>query len=277
MTKLTGLIGYPVSHSLSPAIHGYWVEEHGVDAEYKLLTTAPNRLRQTMLHMRRKNARGLNVTVPHKQAVLEYLDGLHVSARRIGAVNTILNRDGHFEGHNTDAYGFITNLKENAKNAAAMLQHVVLLGAGGATRAAIVALQDAGAKNITLTNRTLDKAIGLANEFEVEAAPWDERESLIKTATLLVNTTSLGMGGQPPLEMDLKQLPNDAIVHDIVYAPFETELLKAARLRGNHVVDGLGMLLYQAQAAFELWHGIRPKVTPELREHVLKQMAEHAA
>lgn len=272
MTKLTGLIGYPVSHSLSPVIHGYWLEEHGVAAEYKLLTTAPNRLRQTVMHMRRKNARGLNVTVPHKQSVLEHLDGLHVSARRIGAVNTILNRDGHFEGHNTDAYGFITNLKEGAKNAAAMLQQIILLGAGGATRAAIVALQDAGAKNIALTNRTLDKAIALANAFEVEAAPWEERAALLKGATLLVNTTSLGMEGQPPLEMDLTHLPDDAIVHDIVYAPLETELLKAARQRGNPTVDGLGMLLYQAQAAFELWHGIRPKVTPELRAHVLARL-----
>ena len=272
MTKLTGLIGYPVSHSLSPLIHNYWMEEHGIDATYKLFTTAPNRLRQTMLHMRRKNACGLNITVPHKQAVLDYVDGLHVSARRMGAVNTIVNRDGHFEGHNTDAYGFITNLCEGSKKLPSMLQNVVLFGAGGATRAAIVALADAGAKNITITNRTYDKARVLADTFEVEIAPWEDREALLKTATLLVNTTSLGMTGQPPLEIDLSDLPTDTMVHDIVYAPLETELLKNARLRGNPTIDGLGMLLYQAQAAFELWHGIRPTVTPELRAHVVEKL-----
>jgi shikimate dehydrogenase len=270
MTKLTGLIGFPVSHSLSPAIQSYWIEKHGLDADYKLLTTPPKRLRQTMLHMRQKNAVGVNVTIPHKQAVIEYLDGLDASATRIGAVNTVVSRTGKFIGHNTDAYGFITNLNESLGDLKSHLENIVLLGAGGATRAAIVALADAGAKNITLTNRTIDKAIALANEFEIEAAPWEDRAALLNGATLLVNTTSLGMDGQPPLEIDLKFLPDGAAVHDIVYAPLETALLKTARLRGHTVVDGLGMLLYQAQAAFELWHGMRPDVTPELRAHVLK-------
>ena len=277
MTSLTGLIGFPVSHSLSPAIHAFWIEQHRLEADYKLLTTPPNRLRQTMLHMRKKQALGVNITVPHKQAVMEYLDGLDKSAKRIGAVNTVVNRKGKFEGHNTDAYGFITNLKESLGDLKPYLENIVLLGAGGATRAAIVALADAGAKNITLTNRTIDKAIALANEFEIEAAPWEDRATILVDATLLVNTTSLGMHGQPPLEIDLSNLPAAAAVHDIVYAPLETELLAAAKARGNRTVDGLGMLLYQAQAAFHLWHGMKPEVTQALRDHVLQQQKENAA
>ena len=275
--KLTGLIGFPVSHSLSPAIHAFWIEQHKLDADYKLLTTPPNRLRQTMLHMRKKQALGVNITVPHKQAVMEYLDGINKSAKHIGAVNTVVNRKGKFEGHNTDAYGFITNLRESFGDLKPYLENIVLLGAGGATRAVIVALADAGAKNITLTNRTIDKAIALANEFEIEAAPWEDRAALLNGATLLVNTTSLGMDGQPPLEIDLKNLPDHAVVHDIVYAPLETDLLAAAKARGNRTVDGLGMLLYQAQASFELWHGVKPEVTQALRDHVLQQKKEHAS
>jgi len=275
--KLTALIGFPVSHSLSPAIHSYWIAQHGIDAEYKLLTTAPNRLRQTMLHMRRKEALGLNITVPHKQAVMEHIDVLDKSAKRIGAVNTIVNRKGTLEGHNTDAYGFIANVRGALGDSASCLEKVVVLGAGGATRAAIVALADAGAKHILLTNRTTDKAVALANEFHVDVVPWEERAAALAGASLLVNTTSLGMEGQPPLEMDLTVLPDHAVVHDIVYAPLETDLLKKARLRGHTTVDGLGMLLYQAQAAFELWHGVRPEVTPELRAHVLTHLVERVA
>ncbi len=275
MTALTGLIGYPVSHSLSPRIHDFWIKEHGLDAAYKLFTTAPARLRQTMLHMRKKEVRGVNITIPHKQAVMEYLDDTDANARAIGAVNTVTNRDGKFVGSNTDAYGFITNLREGLTgkpdgDIANYLQHVVVLGAGGATRAIIVALQQAGAKTITLTNRSFDKAQILANHFNLTALPWEVRAEALSEATLLVNTTSLGMAGHPPLELGLSALPKSAAVHDIVYAPLETPLLFAAAKQGHQTVDGLGMLLYQAQAAFELWHGVKPKVTKALRDHVLE-------
>lgn len=269
MTKLTGLIGYPVSHSLSPHIHAYWFEKHGIAAEYKLFTTAPARLRQTMLHMRKKNVTGVNITVPHKQAVLEYLDAVDAIGTRIGAVNTVINKNGKFTGTNTDAYGFITNLREGLGDLMPHLEQVVLLGAGGATRAAIAALQDAGAKNITLINRTLATAEAMAQEFGVQVAPWEARNSTIGKASLLVNTTSLGMTGHPSLDIDVKQLPESAAVHDIVYAPLETPLLKYARQRGHRTVDGFGMLLYQAQLAFKEWHGVLPEVTAELRAHVL--------
>jgi shikimate dehydrogenase len=275
MTRLTGLIGYPVSHSRSPRIHEYWIAEHELDVSYKLFTTPLPRLRQTMLHMRKKNVAGLNITVPHKQAVMEYLDGVDDLARRIGAVNTAINRDGKFIGSNTDAYGFIANLRDGLGDLTAYGVHVVVLGAGGATRAALLSLVEAGVARITLTNRTRESAEVLARAFATDAtpitvAPWEDRDSILRDASLLINTTSLGMVSHHLLHIDVKQLPRDAAVHDIVYAPLETELLKAAAKRGLKTVDGLGMLLYQAQKAFELWHGILPAVTPKLRAHVLE-------
>jgi shikimate dehydrogenase len=267
---ITGLIGYPVAHSLSPRIHAFWRAQHGIEGEYKLFTTQPPRLRQTMFHMRKKNWRGVNITVPHKQAVMEYLDAIDVMGTRIGAVNTITHDNGKLTGTNTDAYGFITHLRASlGGDISAHTSNILLLGAGGATRAAIVALQEAGAKHITLLNRTNETAQTLAAEFGVSAAPWETRNSAIATASMLVNTTSLGMSGQPALDLDLKQLAEGAVVYDIVYAPLETGLLKYARQRGHKTVDGLGMLLYQAQRAFECWHGVLPEVTEELRTHVL--------
>ncbi len=275
MTTLTGLIGYPLDHSLSPRIHSYWITQYSVNAEYKLFTTPPARVRQIVKRLRDKGAAGFNVTIPHKLAVMEYLDTMDTTATRIGAVNTVIIKDGIATGTNTDAYGFITNLREGLTGSvegdiSSALTNVVLLGAGGATRAAIVALRDAGAKTITLINRSADKAQALAEEFSCTSIPWDEKNAALHGATLLINTTSLGMQHQPPLDLDLSALRAHAAVHDIVYAPLETELLKTARQRGHPAVDGLGMLLYQAQKAFELWHGVLPAVTAELRAHVLE-------
>ena len=282
MTHRTGLIGFPTSHSLSPRIHGYWIAEHKLDASYKLFTTPPARLRQTMLHMRKKSASGINITIPHKQNVMEYLDAVDPLAKRIGAVNTVVNKNGKFTGINTDAYGFITHLRESLtgkpdgdiKN---HIKNVVILGAGGATRAIIVGLKDAGAEHITLTNRTEKTARKMASEFQLEHLPWEVREELVSDATLLINTTSLGMQGHDPLTLSLEALPKHAVVADIVYAPLETELLKTARERGHPTVDGLGMLLYQAQLAFKEWFGILPAVTPALRAHVLEKTDDVAA
>lgn len=270
MTKLTGLIGNPVSHSLSPHIHSYWAAKYNLEVDYKLFTTPLPRLRQTILHMRKKNVAGVNITIPHKQSVMEYLDQVDAAANRIGAVNTVTNKNGTFIGTNTDAYGFITALREGLTgkedgDITASLSHVILLGAGGATRAAIVALKDAGAKKITVMNRTIDKAVNLANEFGIDAVAWEERHTAIVSASLLVNTTSLGMQGHPELELDVAALPEGCAVYDIVYAPRRTKLLLDAKARKLPTVEGIGMLLYQAQAAFEIWHGIRPEVTAELR------------
>lgn len=268
--SITGLIGYPVSHSRSPIIHEYWADKYNIETSYKLFTTAPNRLRQTIFHMRKKNWRGLNVTIPHKQDVGEYLDGLDETATRIGAVNTILNQNGKLIGTNTDGYGFIENLRQGLGDLTPYLKKVLLLGSGGATRAAIVALHDAGAKEIIITNRTEKTAEVMARHFGIKSVPWETKEQILKGVTLLVNTTSLGMEGKPDLQLDISSLDSVAAVHDIVYAPLETSLLKSAKNKGLRTVDGLGMLLYQAQQAFELWHGIKPAVTAELRAKTLE-------
>lgn len=269
MSALTGLIGFPTEHSKSPAIHGHWISAHNIDAEYKLFTTPPARVRQVVKRLRDKGVKGFNVTVPHKLAVMEFLDEMDAVATKIGAVNTVFLQKDKLVGTNTDAYGFITNLSQGLGELKPYLNNVILLGAGGATRAAIVALQQAGAGSITLVNRSAEKAEKIAEEFGVNVLPWDVRNQALEGASLLVNTTSLGMKGEPALELDLSALPKAAAVHDIVYVPLETELLKAAKSRGHAVVDGLGMLLYQAQKAFEIWHGVSPEVTPELRAKVL--------
>ncbi|PZP86215.1 MAG: shikimate dehydrogenase [Azospirillum brasilense] len=276
MTILTALIGFPTEHSLSPVIHAYWMHQHNIDGAYKLLTTPPPRLRQTMFHVRKKQMRGVNITVPHKESVLEFLDAVDVTATRIGAVNTVIAEGETLNGTNTDAYGFMQNLID-ACDGTPDLSHCVLLGAGGAARAAIVALQEAGAKRITLMNRTQASAEKLADEFGVDVAEWDVSGNGLSTATLLVNTTSLGMKGQPPVNMSWQHLPESAVVYDIVYNPLETGLLKSCRARGNTVVDGLGMLLYQAQKAFALWHGVEPVVDKALRQHVIAAMRAREA
>ena len=274
MTHLTGLIGYPIGHSLSPFIHEYWLREYGIDGAYKLFTTQPPRLRQTMLHMRKKKVTGVNITIPHKQTVIQYLDSIDTIAEKTGAVNTVIQKNGKYIGTNTDVFGFITNLRNGLPKLETYFGHIVILGAGGATRAAIIALQEAGATNITLINRTQKSADELAKQFNVHVAPWEARNSAIGSATLLVNTTALGMTGQPALDLDLKQLPDGCAVHDIVYAPRETMLLTYARQRKLPTVDGIGMLLYQAQAAFYAWHNVMPAITPELRASLATQTTE---
>lgn len=265
----TGLVGWPVAHSLSPKIHEYWLFKHGLKASYELFATEPSKLADIAARLRTENIRGVNVTVPHKEKIIYHLDAMDRGAKQIGAVNTITQRDGRLYGTNTDAYGFITNLKQGLGELTPYIKKVVVLGAGGASRAIIVALQEANAKSIVLSNRTAEAAELLAEDFGVATHPWEKRNDALADATLLINATSLGMKDKPPLEIDLSALPKSAAVHDIVYAPLETEILKNARLRGHPAVDGLGMLLYQAQRAFEQWHGVLPQVTDELRQRVL--------
>lgn len=271
--KRTGLIGWPVEHSLSPAIHRYWFGQYGIDGSYELFPCGPGTLPAMVKELRAKNIAGFNITVPHKEAVIPHLDALDTISRQIGAVNTVVVADGKWLGTNTDAHGFTANLWESVGDMAPYLDSVIVLGAGGAARAALAALKEARAKRITLVNRTTDTAKLLAGQFGVGFEPWERREQALTQATLLVNTTSLGMKGKPPLELSLETLPRTALVHDIVYAPLETELLRNARKRGNKTVDGLGMLLHQAAGAFRLWHEVNPAVTAELRNHVLKAAA----
>lgn len=271
---VAGVMGWPVTHSRSPRLHGYWLEKHGVDGAYIPMAVPPERLEQALRALPALGLRGTNVTVPHKEAALRVCDTVDSLARRIGAVNTVVvGPDGALEGSNTDAFGLIENLREGS-DWQAMDGPVVILGAGGAARAACVALIDAGARSISIVNRTPERASELAGAMapQCSAIAWDRREEALDGAALVINTTTLGMTGQPPLEIRLGALPVGATVYDIVYAPLETDLLAAARARGNRAVDGLGMLLHQARPGFEAWFGVRPEVDESLRDFVLQNL-----
>lgn len=269
--RLAGVMGWPVEHSLSPRLHGYWLEQHGIDGAYVPLAVAPADLPTALTALPALGFRGVNLTLPHKEQALDLCQEVDDLARRIGAVNTIVVRDGRLFGSNSDAFGFLENLKDGAPDWRAEAAPAVVLGAGGASRAVVAALADAGAPEVRLVNRTRERAEALATALggALSVYDWDRREAALAEAGLLVNTTTLGMAGQPPLDLDLGALPVEAVVTDIVYTPLMTPLLQAARTRGNPLVDGLGMLLHQARPGFEAWYGVRPEVTPGLRDFVL--------
>ena len=279
-TRLAGIMGWPVAHSRSPALHNFWLDEHGIDGAYVPLPVRPEHLAQALSALPALGFRGCNLTMPHKQAALAAVDRVDPLARRIGAVNTIVvTADGRLEGSNTDAYAFRENLRDHAPSWSAARGPAVVLGAGGAARAVVAALIEAGSVEIRLVNRTRDRAECLARDLAVAAAPrisvwgWEARDEALHEAGLLVNTTSLGMTGEPELAIDLARLPPTAIVADIVYVPLETALLSAARRRGHVVVDGLGMLLHQARPGFAAWFGVPVDATRGLRAAVLSTLA----
>ena len=265
---LAGVMGWPVAHSRSPLIHNYWLQKHGLSGSYVQLAVQPGQLSIALSGLAVLGFRGCNMTIPHKVETLKLVHEVDANARRVGAVNTVVVQpDGSLIGLNTDGYGYIQSLLDAQPDWRADAGPVVVLGAGGAARAVVLALGDRGAKEILLLNRTLDKAEAMAAEFgaPVKAVPWEQRHAALAGAALLVNTTSQGMHGSPPLDIDLSALPTDTLVSDIIYAPLETPLLLAAKARGNPTVGGLGMLLNQARPAFEAWFGVLPEVTPELR------------
>ncbi len=270
--RLAGIMGWPVGHSLSPRLHGHWLRRHGIDGAYVPLAVPPERLEQALRALPALGLRGCNLTIPHKEAALALVDRASPLARRMGAVNTVVvEADGTLAGDNTDGFGFLANLAASCPGWRAEAGPAVLLGAGGAARAVAVALLDAGAPEVRLLNRTPDRAQKLATGLDgpVAAVPWAERTAALDGAALLVNTTSLGMEGQPPLVLSLDALPRTALVADIVYTPLITPLLAVARAHGNPVVDGLGMLLHQARPGFRAWFGVEPVVDQELRAVVL--------
>lgn len=271
MSLKAGVMGWPVAHSRSPRLHGYWLKQYGIDGTYVHLPVAPEDLPAALGKLSADGFAGVNLTVPHKEAALALVDEISPQAARIGAINTIFVRGGRLHGTNTDAYGFIAALRAGAPDYDPRKHPAVIIGAGGAARAVCTALQDAGCPDVRLVNRTRERAEKLARDLgaPVTVAAWENRNQIIESAGVLVNCTTMGMSGQPALDLDLARLPSAAVVNDIVYTPLETPLLAAARARGNPVVDGLGMLLYQAQAGFEGWFGVKPAVTPELRAHVL--------
>ena len=270
-----GVVGWPIDHSLSPYVHRFWLKEHSIQGKYVPLAIDPKHFEGFLGGLGENGWRGVNVTLPHKRAAMEMVDDLDLSARCVGAVNTIIvNKDGSLRGANTDGYGFLKNLTHCHPSWSASNGPVVVLGAGGAARAVLAALIESGSPEIRLVNRNQTRAEGLVAELNgpIKVFRWSDRSAILAEARLLVNTTSLGMTGQPSLQIDLKNLPEDALVNDIVYTPIETDLLRKANQRGNKTVDGLGMLLHQACFGFAAWFGVNPKVSNTLRAHVLDVM-----
>ena len=265
---LAGVMGSPVMHSRSPMLHNYWLKQHGLAGAYLPLAVKAEGLRAALRALPALGFAGCNLTIPHKEAALAIVDKVDAVARRIGAVNcVVVAPDGSLEGENHDAFGYVASVREAQPAWRADAGAIVVLGAGGGARAVLVSLIDAGAREIRLINRTRGRAQALTRELggPIRAFGWDERAGALDGAAMLINTTNLGMVGEPPLDLALDRLPVTALVSDIVYIPRETPLLAAARKRGNPTVNGLGMLLHQARPAFHAWFGIMPEVTPELR------------
>ncbi len=267
------VIGCPVGHSLSPIIHNYWLKKYRIEGHYDAQEIQPEQLAEGFAHLIGQGYTGFSVTIPHKQAVMDLCDAVDDTAKRIGAVNCIaVDRDGRIEGLNTDWFGFTESVREAAPKFDFTKKPALVLGAGGAARAIVYGLKHEGVPKITLANRSTDKARELAGEFGAEYIDWDGRGKAAAGAGLVVNTTSAGMTGKPPLDFDVKDLKKDALVCDIVYSPLRTALLESAAAHGNMTVEGLGMLLHQARPAFERWTGTLPAVTDELRHMLLEKL-----
>jgi len=277
--RIAAVMGWPIGHSLSPRLHGYWLRQHGIAGSYVPLAVRPEDLQKALRSLPSLGIAGTNVTIPHKELALATVDDADAVAKRIGAANTITVRpDGSLYGQNTDAFGFTENLNQGFPGWDAKAGPVVVLGAGGAARAVCVALIDAGVPEIRLVNRTLSRAETLAADLNgpFSLVSWDKGPKALDGSTLMVNTTALGMAGHETAAFDLTRLPPETIVTDIVYTPLITPLLAAARHKGNPVLDGLGMLLHQGRPGFAKWFGVEPEVTPELRDFVLAGLPQPA-
>jgi shikimate dehydrogenase len=259
------LIGWPAAHSRSPLIHHYWLRTLDIEGGYNIEAVPPEGLAEFVLHLSTHGFVGANVTIPHKERALA-LTLPDERARAVGAANTLWYEGSELRSTNTDVEGFINNLEVSAKGWD-KIDDALVLGAGGSSRAVIFGLIERGIKRVHVANRTNDRALALADQFGERVHPiaWEKISETLPSAGLLVNTTSLGMHGQPPLDLDIEKLSTESVVADLVYVPLETPLLAAARARGHKTADGLGMLLHQAVRGFELWFGRRPDVTPELR------------
>ena len=265
--RVAGIIGWPVAHSRSPRLHGYWLEKHGIDGAYVPLPIPPEHFAAGVRGLMHAGFAGANVTIPHKLAAFEVCDVVDETARRAGAVNTLTFRDGKISGANTDGWGFLANLRGHGVDPKA--GPVLLLGAGGGARAIAAALLSEGVR-VTIANRTAARAEQFVRDLPGPAiVPWEQRDDAVADHALIVNTTALGMDGKEPLRLDLSRAPRGAAVADIVYVPvMETALLRDAAARGLTPVEGLGMLLYQGIPGFTLWFGVEPSVDDDLRRFV---------
>lgn len=271
--QLAGVIGHPIGHSKSPRLHGYWLRNYNIRGYYIPMSVRPTDLAEAFKTLPKLGFRGLNVTLPHKIAALQLADTSTDRAALIGAANTIfIKPDGSIRADNTDGYGFIQNLHQNAPGWQPKDGPAVVIGAGGAARAVVAALLGEGVPKILLSNRTRQRSEILAEDFgaRVEVIDWNRSADAMDGALTIVNATALGMDGQPDLPFALDAAPRNALVTDLVYTPIETPFLAAARARGLQVVDGLGMLLHQGVPGFENWFGQRPEVDDALRAHMLK-------
>lgn len=270
---LAGVMGWPVMHSRSPMLHNYWFAKHGLAGTYVPLAIEPGKLAPALKALQPLGFAGCNLTIPHKQEAMQIVDEVDDVAKRIGAISCITVRpDGTLFGNNNDCYGYIENIKQEQPGWRADKGPIVVVGAGGGSRAVCYGLAREGAKEIRLVNRTLARAEKIAAEFgaPIKVLPWEQRNDALEGAAMVVNTTSQGMVGQPSLDISLAKLPSDALASDIVYTPLETPFLKAARERGNRTVNGLGMLLHQGRPAWKSWFGIEPEVTTELHQMIEK-------
>jgi shikimate dehydrogenase len=268
------VIGWPIAHSRSPLIHGYWLKKYGIEGSYTRRPVEPASLAAFIADLPQAGFAGCNVTLPHKEAVFGLVTRADETTERLGAVNTVYLRDGNTLGTNTDGDGFINSLRSSVPGFNSTNGRVMVLGAGGASLAVVNAVLEQGASEVVVANRTLEKAEHLRRRFGRKVLPlaWHEAADQFVECGLLVNTTSLGMKGQPELVVDLSRLPAEAVVTDIVYTPLRTKLLVDASARGNRTVDGLGMLLHQAVRGFSLWFGVTPQVTDELHDLVAKDI-----
>ena len=264
---LAGVMGWPVAHTRSPAIHNHWIAHYGLKGAYVQLPVQPQNLEAAIRGLPALGFAGCNITVPHKVNAMQLMDTLHPAARRVAAINTVVvQADGSLLGMNNDGYGYIQSLRDAQPDWRGDAGPALVMGAGGAARAIVVALLDEGVPEVRLCNRTQEKAQALKDAFgdRVTVVPWAERNSAMAGVRLLVNTTTQGMHGQPALDVALDDLPAEALVSDAIYIPLETPLLDAARQRGHQTVNGLGMLLNQARPAFQAWFGVQPELTPGL-------------
>lgn len=268
---LAGVVGRPVGHSRSPRLHRHWLARHGIAGDYVALEVAEGDLAEVLRALPKAGFRGVNVTVPHKLAALRIADEATDRARRIGAANLLVFEGGRILADNTDGEGFVASLRQGAPGWDPAAGPAAVLGAGGAARAVVVALLDAGAPGIVLANRTRETAEALREEFggRLRVVDWREAGNAVEEGALVVNTTSLGMAGRPELRVPLDGLREGQVVTDLVYSPLQTRLLREAAAAGAVAVDGLGMLLHQAVPAFERWFGVRPEVDERLRAAVL--------
>ncbi|REJ57850.1 MAG: shikimate dehydrogenase [Microcystis aeruginosa DA14] len=270
-------IGWPVTHIRSPLIHGFWLSQYGIAGTYTREAVEPGDVARFLRSLADQGLAGCNVTIPHKEAAFAAMDDVDPGAVAVGAVNTVWHEDGRLVGMNSDVVGFLKNLDDHVPGWEGEVAHALVLGAGGAARGIVHGLVSRGVPLVTLANRSLAKAkaIAAAHPRAIRTQDWQNLPAALADVDLLINTTSLGMSGQPPLDLPLRTLKPSAIVSDIVYVPLETDLLARAAARGHRTVEGLGMLLHQAVPGFARWFGVTPQVTPALYEHLAADVRGH--